>query len=299
MNNCGNFENPQNIVTTLTKVREDKLDKFYTIPACSKRCINIVSNLYDINKWDLIVEPSAGNGSFLNQIPSNKKIGIDILPEQTDIIKKDFFDYIPIPEQEHANILVIGNPPFGRVSSLAVKFFNHSAKFANVIAFIIPKTFRKISIQNKLALTFHLVYDEDIPNKPCCFEPPMMVKCCFQVWERHSVMRDKIDVATTHADWEFLKFGPTDNNGQPTPPVDGADFAIRAYGGKIGEIKINELNDLRPKSWHWIKSKINKSELIYRFSQLDYSNSENTARQNSMGRGEIVSLYLNFINSKI
>ena len=38
-----------------------------------------------------------------------------------------------------------------------------------------------------------------------------------------------IDLPTKHNDWDFLSFGPTDENGQPTPPV-GADFAMRAYG---------------------------------------------------------------------
>lgn len=286
-------ENPKN---ELTKVRKEQLDKFYTIPECSKKCIDIVLTLYDIESWGLIVEPSAGNGSFLNQIPSDKKIGIDISPEQPDIIKQDFFDYIPPTNTR--NILVIGNPPFGRVSSTAIKFFNHSAKFANVIAFIIPKTFRKISVQNKLDEMFYLVHDEELPNKPCCFTPQMMVKCCFQVWERRNIIRQKIDLPTTQTDWEFLKFGLKDKNNQPTPPL-GADFAIRAYGGKIGEIRTDGLAELRPKSWHWIKSIIDKYELIDRFSKLDYSNSENTARQNSMGKAELVCLYTDFLNSKL
>jgi uncharacterized C2H2 Zn-finger protein len=273
-------------------VREEGLDKFYTIPSCAKKCIDKVSEMYNMVDWDLIVEPSAGNGSFLNQIPSQNKIGIDIAPEDATIIKQDFFEYLPPPNK--TNILVIGNPPFGRVSSLAIQFFNHAAKWANVIAFIIPRTFRKISVQNKLDDQFHLVYDEELPNKPCCFSPPMMVKCCFQVWEKKITKRSFIDLPTKHSDWEFLSFGPKDENGQPTPPK-GADFAMRAYGGKIGEIKTNELTELRPKSWHWIKSNINKKELITRFSQLDYSNSLNTARQNSMGRGELVSLYTDFI----
>ena len=282
-------------------IRGEGLDKFYTKPTCSKKCIDKLCELYDITKWDLIVEPSAGNGSFLNQIPSNKKIGIDILPEQSSIIKQDFFDYYPPLSAKQVNkptILVIGNPPFGRVSSLAIKFFNHSAKWANVIAFIIPRTFRKLSVQNKLDDMFHLVYDEEIPNNPCCFSPKMMVKCCFQIWEKKETKRQIIDLPTTHADWEFLKLGPNDTNGQPTPPLN-ADFAMRAYGGKVGEIKTEGLNKLRPKSWHWFKLNIDKNTLIDRFNQLDYSNSLNTARQNSMGRAELVALYLDFLNSKM
>ena len=285
------------IDNAVKNVREEGLDKFYTIPTIAKQCIDKVGELYDIANYDLIVEPSAGSGSFLNQIPSNNKVGIDISPEQPNIIKQDFFDYSP-PTTTTSNILVLGNPPFGRVSSVAIKFFNHSAKWANVIAFIIPRTFRKISVQNKLDTAFHLVYDEDIPTIPCSFSPTMMVKCCFQVWEKKETKRQIVKLPVTHSDWEFLKFGPLDDKGQPTPPS-GADFAMRAYGGKIGEIRTADLNELRPKSWHWFKVKKDKKELIERFAKLDYSNSVNTARQNSMGRGELVSLYSNIFNSEL
>ena len=281
---------------TVNKIREEGLDKFYTIPSYSKKCIDKVFELYDINKFNLIIEPSAGNGSFLNQINSENKIGIDIEPEGPDILKMDFFEYNPYLLSK--NILVIGNPPFGKVSSTAIKFFNHSAKWASIIAFIIPRTFRRPSVQNKLDDNFHLVYDEDVQTKPCCFTPQMMVKCCFQIWEKRDIKRWLIDLPTKHEHWKFLSFGPLDNNGQPTPPI-GADFALRAYGGKIGEIKKENLNELRPKSWHWIKCNISKDELINRFSQLDYSDSLNTARQNSMGRGELVRLYSDFINSEL
>jgi hypothetical protein len=278
-------------------VREQGLDKFYTVPTYSKKCIDKVFELYKNNKNDLlIVEPSAGNGSFFCQIPTThtNKIGMDISPEHPDIIRKDFFEYIPstcTSTTALRKIIVIGNPPFGRVSSLAIKFFNHAAQWADVIAFIIPRTFRRISVQNKLDYNFRLIYDEEVPTKPCCFTPPMMVKCCFQIWEKTENRRAKIELPTTHSDWEFLAFGPLDISGQPTPPST-ADFALRAYGGNIGEIKTEGLDELRPKSWHWIKSNINKAELIRRLSSLDYSNSQNTARQNSMGKGELVSAYV-------
>ena len=40
------------------------LDKFYTIPSISKKCIDTVFNLFDKDSFDFIIEPSAGNGSF-------------------------------------------------------------------------------------------------------------------------------------------------------------------------------------------------------------------------------------------
>ena len=275
-------------------VREQGLDKFYTIPVIVDKCIQTIGKKYDWANWDLIVEPSAGNGSFLFKLPSVKKIGIDISPDHPDILKQDFFTYIP--NHVKTNILVIGNPPFGKISSLAIQFFNHAAKWANVIAFIVPRTFRRISVQNKLDLQFHLTLDEEIPTSPCSFTPPMMAKCCFQIWERKDVAREPVKLPTKHKDWEFLKLGPLGQNGQPTPPT-GADFALHAYGSNCGEIKKENLETLHPKSWHWIKSNIPVEILIGRFQQLDYSISLNTARQNSIGKGELVSLYSDFLNT--
>lgn len=264
------------------------MDKFYTKPEIVDLCLEKVDKFYDWREWDLVVEPSAGNGNFYFRLPVENKIGIDIAPEHESITQMDFFDYTP--DNTNQTILVIGNPPFGRVSSMAVKFFNHAANWANVIAFIVPRTFRRISIRNRLNLNFHLKYDLEIPITPCAFEPPMMAKCCFQIWERKDEPRTIKELETSHPDWEFLAMGPKDENGQPTPPV-GADFALRAYGGKCGEIRGTELETLRPKSWHWIKSNIDVNTLKQKFKNLDYSISLDTARQNSIGRSELVSLY--------
>jgi hypothetical protein len=287
-NNESNITNKiTQMTTTAEAVREAGLDKFYTIPAISEKCLDRIGSHYNWSDWGLVIEPSAGNGSFLTRIPVDNKIGIDISPEHKDIIKQDFLTYTPPPS---GKILIVGNPPFGRISSLAIKFFNHASKWADVIAFIIPRTFRRVSVQNKLNLHFHLVFDEEIPMEPCSFTPRMMAKCCFQIWEKKDTERTIVELSTTHKDWIFLGFGPKDAKGQPTPPT-GADFAMRAYGGKCGEIVDTGLETLRPKSWHWIKSNINKNTLIERFNTLDYSLSLDTARQNSMGRGELVRLY--------
>lgn len=276
----------------IKEIRKDGLDKFYTLEFYSKQCIDNVFKIYNKDTFDLIIEPSAGNGSFYNQIIHDNKIGIDIEPEDICIIKQDFLKYKPPLEMK--NILVIGNPPFGKNNSLAIKFFNYASKFSNVIAFIIPRTFRKVSIQNKLNTNFHLIYDEDVPiNK--CFNVKIFVKCCFQIWQKKEYEREIIKLSTKCNDWEFLPLGEKDDNNQPTPPIN-ADFAIRAYGGKIGKICVDNLEKLRPKSWHWIKiTNVEKDELIKRFSCLDYSKSENTARQNSIGRGELIELYKNTI----
>lgn len=272
--------------------RATGLDKFYTRPAVAAQCIREIA---DWQQWSLVVEPSAGNGSFLANIPTANKIDMDIAPEHPDILRADFFTYVP-PPAGLGRILVIGNPPFGKSGSLAVRFFNHAATFAHTIAFIVPRTFRRISVQNKLCMQFRLVSDTELPTRPCCFEPPMMAKCCFQIWQKcpADVPRRSIILPTVHADWTFLPFGPLDDKKQPTPPVN-ADFAIRAYGGRCGEICVANLHVLRPKSWHWIQARRPIPDLIDVFRQLDYRVSLDTARQNSIGRGELVQLYAEFV----
>jgi len=280
------------------EVREAGLDKFYTKPDTVDKCLEALRETYEWSEWDRVIEPSAGNGRFLDAIPHNNKIGLDIMPEHPEVIERDFFEYNPNPTNQRT--VCVGNPPFGRSCSLAVRFFNHASQFSDVIAFIIPRTFRRISIQNQLNLSFRLVKDIELPTSPCCFEPPMMVKCCFQIWERSSVSRNKIILTTIHTDWDFLKFGPKDERNQPTPPQ-GADFAIRAYGGRVGEIRTTGLQELRPKSWHWIKCSdvVEKETLVSRFGELDYSLSLDSARQNSLGKGELVFLYSSRISDKL
>jgi hypothetical protein len=270
--------------TDTTAVRVNGLDKFYTIPSVARHCIETVGARIDWTQY-LVIEPSAGNGSFLLQIPTTNRIGLDIAPEHPEIIACDFFTYEPPPAPPR--ILVLGNPPFGRNSSTAVQFFNHAAKWSSIIAFIVPRTFRRVSVQNRLDPSFHLVHDHEIATTPCSFTPPMMAKCCFQIWERRDTLRVPITLETTHPDWEFLSY-PLDETGRPIPPT-GADFAIRAYGGACGEIVTEHLETLRPKSWHWIRARA--ENLMERFASLDYSISRDTARQNSIGRGELVSLY--------
>lgn len=269
-----------------TRQKKNMLDKFYTKPETSSMLVSKVMSRYDFGDFDCILEPSAGNGSFLKNLPSSKRLGLDISPDDGEIQKQDYFEWTPDRDKKY---LVIGNPPFGRVSSLAIKFFEKSAEFADVIAFLVPRTFRRISVQNKLNMNFHLVEDVEVPIKPCAFEPAMSAKCCFQIWERSEVARKPVLLPTVTERWEFLGLGDKDDNNQPTPPV-GADFAIRAYGSNCGKIVEEGLHTLRPKSWHWIVAD-RHHELIRELSSLDYSVSKDTARQDSLGRAELIYLY--------
>ena len=85
-------------------VREAGLDQFYTIPTIAQKCLDQIESHYQWTDWDLVIEPSAGNGSFLSRIPTDKKLGIDLAPQHPDIIQQDFLTYCP--PSDHGKILV-------------------------------------------------------------------------------------------------------------------------------------------------------------------------------------------------
>ena len=262
------------------------MDQFYTNYNIASKYFDIFKSNVDVNKFDIILEPSAGTGAFFKLLPKDKRQGIDLDPKYKEVIKMNFFDF----KSEEKKYIVIGNPPFGRGCSTAIKFFNHAAKFADIIAFIIPRTFKRISVQNKLDMNFHLIYSDDLPMKPCPFTPNIGAKCCFQIWEKRVIPRVKNVLPRTHTDFKFLAMGPKDKKKQPTPPKN-ADFAMKAYGSNCGKIVTDKLETLRPKSWHWFKSD-NAVDLIEKFKQLDFSISKDTVRQDSIGRAEVVKLYV-------
>lgn len=124
-------------------------------------------------------------------------------------------------------IAVVGNPPFGFASSLAVKFFNIAAGCPQVstIAFILPRTFRKQSIQDKLDAWFSLVHDCDIPPNSFLLDgKPYDVPCCWQVWARQSSERTVPGTPDVSRLIQYVR------------SQDDADLCIRRVGGRAGQI---------------------------------------------------------------
>lgn len=155
--------------------RKDILDKFYTDPIVAKK---LVSSL-DLS-YDLIVEPSAGNGSFIDSIPNI--LAMDICPGRHDIVQQDFLNFkCDIPKDR---VLVIGNPPFGKQNNLAIKFINHAATIADTIAFILPLSFNKPSVQNKVSLNLCLQSSSLVEEDAFLFMGERYhVPTVFQIWK--------------------------------------------------------------------------------------------------------------------
>jgi len=208
-------------------------DKFYTKPATA----NILLRSVDLYRFDLIVEPSAGAGAIslplqqcLQQAQSETRLlAIDIAPEHESIIQADFLRDTLQPVLSAQRCLMIGNPPFGRGKTpLAVRFFNRAADFASVqcIAFIVPKSFRKDSVQDRLNLNFHLVKEVEIPRNSFTFRgQDYPVHCIIQVWERGATPRQRAVVHHPNGRYRFLNA-----NGLPAADV----IVIKRVGTRAG-----------------------------------------------------------------
>jgi len=170
-------------------LKRNTIDKFYTTITVVQLCFDSIKKYLDINKdKDLIIEPSAGDGAFINSIQrlSNNHKFYDIEPNNNEIISQDYLnlEYDKIKDG-YRKIHIIGNPPFGRQSSLAIKFIKKSCEFSHTISFILPKSFKKESMQKHFPKQFHLIHQEDLPEKSFLVNGKECdVPSIFQIWKK-------------------------------------------------------------------------------------------------------------------
>ena len=257
--------------TTKSLGQKDLNDKFYTKPTVAKQ---LIDNL-DLQKYDLIIEPSAGNGSFSKNLPNC--LALDLFPEDKSILQQDFFSFVP-PKTN--NCLVIGNPPFGQQSKLAIAFFRHAASFANTIAFILPKSFKKHSIQNRLPLNFHLEQEYELPkNSFTLMGQDYDVPCVFQIWDKKEKEREKYiyPMKTSLAHFRVQRVGGsagkafTDKNGAISSNyylINTSDYNVEYLVNSINSIEFPSISDtVGPKS-------LPKGEFIYEIEYFLQKNKE-------------------------
>ena len=189
-------------------------DKFYTKQYIADYYSNIVLERYGETKY---VEPCAGNGSFMNVLPNI--VGYDLKPEREDIVEMDVFKNNFTKEQ-----VVVSNPPFGMNASLAISIFNHVASFdVKAICFIVPRSFKKDSVKNKLNMGYHLVFEQDVIDNAFTVEGNNKdVPCVFQIWERRKKKRKQVE----QEECKWIEFTTKDK----------ANVAVRRVGGKAGQV---------------------------------------------------------------
>jgi hypothetical protein len=178
-----------NIKIDYTKYSSKQKDQFYTPVETAKYCFELFCKeikKYDESEVDFkYIEPSAGDGSFLKVLPLEKTIAMDIDPKEAGIIMQDYLEWKPDIEERY---VVFGNPPFGLRGHQALKFINHSYKFAEYVCFILPQLFESDGkgVPRKRVKGFNLIYSKKIESK---FYGPdkkeIKINTIFQIWSKN------------------------------------------------------------------------------------------------------------------
>lgn len=251
------------------------LDQYYTRPDIALRFYSAFCRYFDPAEHRM-VEPSAGEGAFFKILPHDS-LAYDVEPKYPGIQTADF---LTVEIQSDRPVAIIGNPPFGRNASMAVRFFNHAACQSEVIALILPRSFRKASIQNRLDPAFHLLHEEVAPDNAFLFRSkPYSVPAVFQIWQRRTEPRDRRFVEVDHPHFRFVT-------------RDDADFAIQRVGARAG--RLHRDFGASPSSHYFIQdaAKFTKGAVEAIMAQLNFASvTGDVAGNPSLARSEIVSLY--------
>lgn len=259
---------------TKSNGQKDPLDRFYTPRETVKQCLELL----DLFEYDCIIEPSAGTGNFLKEFPEGS-FGFDIAPAAEGIEKADWFKLDKNQFKSFNSILVCGNPPFGQQNSLAIGFFNESAKFCDTIAFILPLTFKKDSVQNRLNLSFHLEKETILTNNSFHLNDSEIINvpCVFQVWVKKNEKRKITHLKTTTSLFSFVS-------------KEEADFRVQRVGGNASKASL-DLNK-SASSNYFIKNNSNKTneEFINFINNLKFPTIEFTVGPKSLSKREMIAV---------
>ena len=200
--------------------RKTGKEQYYTPLNTAQACLN---QLDQIATADLYLEPCGGTGAFLKALGNRKWVSYDIEPKWSGVQRVD--DFLTTDISALQDVITISNPPFGRANSLSIPFFNKCAEVSKIIAFIIPKSWEKWSIQNRLDRRFHLVSSVDLSVDYEYEDKPTskgVLKTVFQIWEKRDYLRDLVLIP----DYGYIK---------KTTPSE-ADLSLTVFGGGYGRV---------------------------------------------------------------
>jgi hypothetical protein len=207
-------------------------DQFFTEKKIVEYCLSVIEQqLTNFNhKFEdfILLEPSAGDGSFYNSFPHENKIGLDIDPKIKSIEQKDFLKWNP--KNTDKPILCIGNPPFGLRGNLALRFINHAGNFSDFVCFILPPLFDsdgKGNCMNRVK-NLNLIHSEKIDNN---FYYPngekININVIFQIWsKKYKLEKKKEENCDDYVKIYSLTDGGTPSTTRNKKMLDKCDFYL-------------------------------------------------------------------------
>lgn len=248
-------------------------DQFFTKKSTVIRCLDILYNkLSDIGvdpSVYVFVEPSAGDGSFYDELPKDKRIGLDIEPKANGIIEKDFLTWVP----GSGKFITVGNPPFGLRGNLALRFINHSATFSDFTAFILPQIFESKGKGNCMdrVINMNLIHSEKIESD---FYYPngeeVKVNVIFQIWSKFHKLTPIMQSAK-----KYIKIYSVSDGGTPSTTRNrnmwySCDLYLPATCFKDKMKIYSSFDDLPQRRGYGILVLSNKNEIIDLLNTTDW-----------------------------
>ena len=155
------------------------LDQYFTSSEVAKHCIEKTFEVIGKENITQIIEPSAGNGVFVEEMlkinPYYNILSYDIEPKKEGIEKLDFLN---IELDYKDDRLVIGNPPYGSRLNLAKSFCNKSFEIAKYVSFILPISQLN---NNQSIYKYDLIYSEDLGEQ---LYSGRLIHCCLNIYKK-------------------------------------------------------------------------------------------------------------------
>jgi len=250
-------------------------DQFFTPKDVAKKCWETFNREVKISTQEYtFIEPSAGDGSFLNILPKGS-IGLDIEPRSNTIQKQDYLTWKPINTSN--KYIVFGNPPFGLRGHLALNFINHSHSFADYVCFILPQLFESDGkgSPRKRVKGYNLIYSEGLSTN---FYSPenqeVKVNGVFQIWSKHSSNPNYTIKANSEDKMKVysLSDGGTISSTRNKNMIGKCDIYLPSTCFGKENMKIyNQFEDLPGKKGYGIVFFTEKNEMVKKAKNIDWS----------------------------
>jgi len=247
-----------NLMPRLGNTRVTGKEQFYTPFALAHTLVSDVETILGPLQGKTVLEPAGGTGSFVEAAYAKgvtEVISFDIEPLHEKVVLGSFLDQ----ELTARNLITISNPPFGRNNSLSIPFFNHAARVSDAICFIVPRSWRKWSVTNRLDLNFELVSDQDLDidymdSSGELISDKSKLATCFQIWKRTETPRVPVKITDMGV---IQKVSP-----------ELADVSMTIFGYGCGSIK--EVFDRVPNTTQ-LFLKLNHPQALSALRSVDFS----------------------------
>lgn len=241
---------------------------------CHKVFCETMKNIGENESLYNYIEPSAGDGSFLNVLPKDRTIAMDIESKHKDILTHDYLEWFPDKPKKY---IVFGNPPFGLRGHLALRFINHSYKFADFVCFILPQLFESDGkgVPRKRVEGFNLIHSEKLRTN--FLEPDtkkeIEVNTIFQIWAKNH-KNEKYDlVENTNENLKIysLSDGGTSSTTRNKKMKDICDIYLPSTCfGKENMRYYTKFEDLPGKKGYGLVFNKDKKKLYKKASEIDW-----------------------------